>query len=78
MAAALEDVITAINLTAMVVPHLEKLSDLETTPAAILVRITFEGSGDPAHAVIDLAFGRDAAEAGGGAGLAPVPSPVRP
>jgi hypothetical protein len=52
VAAALEAVIESINLSAVVVPHLETLGDLEMTPAAILVRIAFESSGDPPHAAI--------------------------
>jgi hypothetical protein len=52
VADALEAVIEAINLTAMVVPHLETLGDLEITPAVILVRIAFEGTGDPPHAAL--------------------------
>ena len=52
VAAALEAVIETVNLTAMVVPHLEQLSDLAVTPAAILVRIAFESVSDPPHAAI--------------------------
>jgi hypothetical protein len=52
VAAALKAVIEAIDLQAMVVPHLERLSDLEFTPAAIVARIAFEGIGDPPHAAI--------------------------
>lgn len=52
VAAALEAVLAAANLTAVVVPHLEKLSDIEIAPAAILVRIAFESVSDPPHAAI--------------------------
>jgi hypothetical protein len=52
VAAALEAVIESANLTAMVVSHLERLSDLEVAPAAILVRIAFESISDPPHAAI--------------------------
>jgi hypothetical protein len=52
VAAALEAVLAAVNLAAVVVPHLEKLSDVEIVPAAILVRIAFESVGDPPHAAI--------------------------
>jgi hypothetical protein len=52
VATALEAVIESMNLTAMVVPHLEQLSDLKVDPAAILVRIAFESVGDPPHAAI--------------------------
>jgi hypothetical protein len=50
--AALKSVIEALDLAAMVVPHLDTLNDLEITPAAILVRIALDGSGDPPHAVL--------------------------
>jgi hypothetical protein len=52
VAAALEEVLAAANLASMVVPHLEKLSDVEIAPAAILVRIAFESVSDPPHAAI--------------------------
>jgi hypothetical protein len=52
VAAALEAVLAAVNLAAVVVPHLEKLSDVEIAPAAILVRIAFEGVSEPPHAAI--------------------------
>ena len=52
VAAALEEVLAAANLASMVVPHLEKLSDIEISPAAILVRIAFESVSDPPHAAI--------------------------
>ena len=52
VAAALEEVISTARFTAVVIPHLERLSDLGVTPAAIVVRIAFEGSV-PAHAAIE-------------------------
>ena len=52
VAAALEAVLAAANLAAVVVPHLEKLSDGEIPPAAILVRIAFESVNDLPHAAI--------------------------
>jgi hypothetical protein len=52
VAAALEAVLAAANLAAVVVAHLEKLSDIEIAPAAILVRIAFESVSDPPHAAI--------------------------
>ena len=52
VAAALEEVLSAANLASLVVPHLEKLSDIEVSPAAILVRIAFESVSDPPHAAI--------------------------
>ena len=51
VAAALEDVISSASYTAVVRPHLERLSDLAVRPAAIVVRIAFEGM-EPAHAAI--------------------------
>jgi hypothetical protein len=52
VASALEEVITSANYTARVIPHLERLADLGETPAAIVVRIAFEGLV-PAHAAIE-------------------------
>ena len=52
VAAALEAVLAAVNLAAVVVPHLEKLSDVGISPAVILVRIAFETVSDPPHAAI--------------------------
>jgi hypothetical protein len=52
VAAALEEVLAAANLASIVVPHLEKLSDVQISPAAILVRIAFESVSDPPHAAI--------------------------
>ena len=52
VAVALEEVLAAANMASVVVPHLEKLSDVGISPAAILVRIAFESVGDPPHAAI--------------------------
>ena len=52
VAAALEEVISTARFTAVVIPHLEQLSDLGFAPAAIVVRIAFEGSV-PAHRAIE-------------------------
>ena len=43
VASALEGVITSANYSAIVIPHLECLADLDEAPAAIVVRIAFEG-----------------------------------
>jgi hypothetical protein len=51
VAAALEDVLTSANYRAMVVPHLERLADLDWMPSAIVVRVVFEGL-EPAHTAI--------------------------
>src|SRR5262245_648466 len=52
VASALEGVITSANYKAVVTPHLECLADLGELPAAIVVRIAFEGAV-PAHAAIE-------------------------
>ena len=53
VAAALESAIEMWNLSPVVVQHLERLSDIPHAVAAIVVRIAFEGIGDPAHAAIE-------------------------
>ena len=52
VAEALQDVITSAHYSTIVRPHVERLGDLEVTPAAIIVRIAFENIGEPAHAAI--------------------------
>lgn len=52
VADALEDVVTSARYEAIVRPHIECLADLDVTPAAIIVRIAFEGVGEPQHAGI--------------------------
>ncbi len=52
VASALEEVITSANYTALVIPHLERLADLGEIPAAIVVRIAFEGLV-PTHTAIE-------------------------
>jgi hypothetical protein len=52
VAEALEEVVTSARYSAIVRPHVESLSDLGVTPAAIIVRIAFEGVGEPQHAAI--------------------------
>jgi hypothetical protein len=52
VAEALADVVMSANYSAMVRPHIECLADLAITPSAIIVRIAFEGIGEPAHAAI--------------------------
>jgi hypothetical protein len=51
VASALEELITSANYSAVVIPHLERLADLGEVPAAIIVRIAFEGLV-PAHTAI--------------------------
>lgn len=53
VAEALEDVVTSARYEALVRPHVECLGDLGVTPAAIIVRVAFEGIGEPAHAAIE-------------------------
>lgn len=52
VADALENVIASAHYNTRVVPHLERLSDLCDAPAAIVVRVAFEGR-EPAHAAIE-------------------------
>jgi hypothetical protein len=52
VAEALADVVVSANFTAIVRPYVECLADLAITPSAIIVRIAFEGMGEPAHAAI--------------------------
>ena len=58
VAEALHDVVTSARYAAVVRPHLECLSDLDVTPSAIIVRIAFEGIGEPQHASIGRLIGR--------------------
>jgi CheY-like chemotaxis protein len=52
VADALRELLTSVRYATVVRPHLERLGDLGVTPAAIIVRIAFEGLGEPAHAAI--------------------------
>jgi hypothetical protein len=58
VAAALEEVVTSARYAPMVRPHIERLSDLDVLPSAIIVRIAFESMGEPQHAVIGRLTGR--------------------
>ena len=53
VASALESTIAMSNLSPVVVQHLERLSDIPYAVDAIVVRIAFEGAGDPAHAALE-------------------------
>jgi len=53
VAAALEMTIAQANLIPIVVPYLERLSDIPHHVAAIVVRIAFESVSDPPHAAIE-------------------------
>lgn len=52
VAAALEEVVNSAKYHAVVRPYVDRLSDLGVTPAAIIVRITFDGFSEPPHASI--------------------------
>jgi hypothetical protein len=52
VAEALEDVVTSAQFEAIVRPHVDQLSDLGVAPSAIIVRVAFEGIGEPPHAAI--------------------------
>ena len=52
VATALEEVLASASYATMVRPHLERLADLAATPAAIVVRIAFEGL-EPAHKALE-------------------------
>jgi hypothetical protein len=53
IADALADVVTSANYGAVIRTHVERLADLDFTPAAIIVRIAFEGISEPAHAALE-------------------------
>ena len=52
IADALRDLLTSVRYAAVIRPHLEQLTDLGVAPVAIIVRMAFEGVGEPAHAAI--------------------------
>lgn len=52
IADALEDVVDSANYVAIVRPYLDRLSDLDVTPAAVIVRVAFEGI-EPPHAWLE-------------------------
>jgi hypothetical protein len=52
VAEALQEVVTSARYAAIVRPHVECLADLGVIPAAIIVRVAFEGIGEPPHAAI--------------------------
>jgi hypothetical protein len=53
VADALVDVVTTARYGAVVRPHVERLADLGFRPAAIIVRIAFEGISEPPHAALE-------------------------
>ena len=52
VAQALEEVLTSAKYDTVVRPYLDRLSDLDVTPSAVIVRIAFEGVGEPPHAAL--------------------------
>lgn len=58
VAEALEEVVASARYDTIVRPHVERLSDLAAAPAAIIVRVAFEGVGEPAHASVARLSGR--------------------
>ena len=51
VAEALQSVLSSANFDTIVRPHVEHLADLHIRPAAIIVRVTFEGSV-PTHQAV--------------------------
>jgi hypothetical protein len=52
VADALQDVVMSAHYLPVVRPSMQRLTDLGFTPAAIIVRVTFEGITEPPHAAI--------------------------
>jgi hypothetical protein len=52
VAEAIAEVVTSAHYLPVIRPHLEHLSDLDTTVAAIVTRVAFEGVSEPPHAAI--------------------------
>jgi hypothetical protein len=53
VATALESAIAMSNLSTVVVQHLDRLGDVPHSVAAIVVRVAFEGLGEPAHVAVE-------------------------
>ena len=51
VADALHDVVASANYAAIVRSHVQELDDVSPPPAAIIVRVAFEGASEPTHAV---------------------------
>jgi hypothetical protein len=58
VAQALQDVVASANFDTVVRPYVDRLSDFDVAPAAILVRVAFEGIGEPPHAAVARLPGR--------------------
>ena len=52
VAEALHDVVASANYAAIVRSHVQELDEVSPAPAAIIVRVAFEGAGEPTHAVV--------------------------
>jgi hypothetical protein len=52
VADALQEVVMSANYLPVVRPRMHRLADLGFTPAAIIVRVTFEGITEPPHAAL--------------------------
>src|SRR5688500_5471796 len=53
IAEALADVVASANYAPIIRPYIDRLTDLGVTPAAIIVRIAFEGVSEPPHAALE-------------------------
>jgi len=52
VADALHDVVASANYAAIVRSHVQELDEVSPAPAAIIVRVVFEGASEPTHAVV--------------------------
>lgn len=52
IAEALNDLLASNRFLTVVMPYVDRLEDLDVTPDAVLVRVTFEGISEPAHAAV--------------------------
>jgi hypothetical protein len=53
VAEALEDLLASANYAAIVRSHVDRLGDLSSMPAAIIVRVAFEGLSEPTHSAVE-------------------------
>jgi hypothetical protein len=52
VANALEEVVGSANYLPVVRPFVDQLSDVGITPAAIILRVSFDGVSEPPHAAV--------------------------
>ena len=52
VAEALHDVVASVNYAAIVRSHVQELDEISPAPAAIIIRVAFEGTSEPTHAVV--------------------------